>query len=76
MNRAAVRDAVVLLRAHGFAPSVSNGGKHIKVRWVDHGRRFTLVVSRSPSNRHAQTKSLALLRRLLRANGAHREGCS
>ena len=32
MNRATelVHDAVTLLQEHGFVPTVSNGGKHIK----------------------------------------------
>jgi hypothetical protein len=70
MNRASelVRDAVVLLRAHGFLPMVSNG-KHIKVRWFDHGRRYTLIVSQSPSDQHARLNSRAVLRRILRING-------
>jgi hypothetical protein len=70
-----VAEAVAMLAAHGFTPSVS-GKKHVKIRWSDGGRSYVLVVSRSPSNRHAQVKSRALLRRLLRANGTHREGCS
>jgi len=73
MKRAAelVHDAVSLLREHGFAPTVSNGGKHLKVRWFDRGRRYTLVISQSPSDRQARINSLTTLRRLLRASGAH-----
>jgi hypothetical protein len=41
-----ITDALALLHAHGFTPSISeNGGKHTKIRWVDAGQRFTLVVS-------------------------------
>jgi len=70
-----VREAVETLLAHGFAPTVSNGGKHMKVGWVGGcGRRFTLVISRSPSDYRARTKSRALLQRLLRASG--QEACS
>jgi len=69
-----VHEAVAMLSQHGFIPNVSNGGKHIKIRWRDGGRSYVLVVSRSPSNRHAQVKSRALLRGLLRGNGAPREG--
>lgn len=64
-----VRDAVAMIRDHGFIPTVSNGGKHIKVRWFDQGRRYTLVISQSPSDRDARLKSRAVLRRLLRNNG-------
>jgi hypothetical protein len=71
MNCAAelVHDAIILLQDHGFVPTVSNGGKHLKVRWFDQGRRYTLVVSQSPSDRHARLNSLATLRRMLRSNG-------
>jgi hypothetical protein len=70
--RELVRDAVAQLRAHGFAPSISNGGKHIKVRWFDHGRRYTLFISQSPSDQYARLNSRAVLRRILRGNGATR----
>jgi hypothetical protein len=44
-----------LLHERGFVPSVSeNGGKHIKIGWNDHGRRFTLVISRTPSDIYAR----------------------
>jgi hypothetical protein len=71
MTRASelVHDAVTLLRGHGFVPTVSNGGKHLRVRWFDQGRRYTLVISQSPSDRHARINSLAILRRMLRNNG-------
>ena len=64
-----VGDAVTLLQECGFVPTVSNGGKHIKVRWFDQGRRFTLVISQSPSDRLARQRSLGTLRRILRNNG-------
>jgi hypothetical protein len=69
MNRAEelVTDALALLHAHGHTPRISkSGGKHIKVRWVDAGRRFTLVVSRSPGASGARQESRATLKRLLR----------
>jgi hypothetical protein len=59
-------DALVMLARHGHKPVVSNGGKHTKVRWVDRGRRFTLVLSRSPSDENARQAARATLRRLLR----------
>jgi hypothetical protein len=62
-----IADALALLHAHGHTPRVSeNGGKHIKIRWLAAGRRFTLVISRSPGDRHARQQSRATLRRLLR----------
>jgi hypothetical protein len=71
MNRATelVRDAVALLRAHGFTPAVSNGGKHVRVRWFDHGRRYTLYVPASPSDVRSRLNSRGVLRRILRRNG-------
>jgi hypothetical protein len=66
-----IRDAVEMLAARGFIPIVSNGGKHIKVRWFDQGRRYTLIVPRSPSDQRARLNSRAVLRRLLRGNGTH-----
>ena len=69
MNRSEelVADALALLHARGFAPSISeNGGKHIKIRWLDAGRRYTLVISRTPDCSHARQQSRATLKRLLR----------
>jgi hypothetical protein len=40
--------------------------QHIKIRWFDAGRRYTLVISRSPGDSHARQKSRAMLKRLLR----------
>jgi hypothetical protein len=61
-----VADALALLHAHGFVPDVSMG-RHIKIRWLDAGRRYTLVISRSPGTSYARQQSKATLRRLLRA---------
>jgi hypothetical protein len=71
MNRATelVHDAVSLLQARGFIPTVSNGGKHVRVRWFDHGRRYTLYIPASPSDRRSRLNSRATLRRILRSNG-------
>jgi hypothetical protein len=76
MNRAdeLVHDAIVTLRKHGLTPTVSNGGKHLKVRWVDQGRRYTLIVPASPSDYRTRANSRAILRRLLRANGTPGHG--
>ena len=72
MNRAAelVNDAVSLLRDRGFVPTVSNGGKHTKVRWFDQGRRFTLYIPATPSDHRARLNSRAVLKRILRNGGA------
>jgi hypothetical protein len=67
-----VHDAVAMLRDRGFVPTVSNGGKHTRVRWFDHGRRFTLYIPASPSDHRARLNSRAVLRRILRANGGAR----
>ena len=71
MNRASelVHDAVTLLQGHGFLPTVSNGSKHIRVRWFDRGRRYTLYIPASPSDRRSRLNSRATLRRILRSNG-------
>jgi hypothetical protein len=71
VNRAAelVHDAVVMLRDRGFVPTVSNGGKHVRVRWVDDGRRYTLYIPASPSDHRTRLNSRAVLRRILRNNG-------
>ena len=71
MNRAAelVHDAVTLLRDHGFVPTVGSSGQHVRVRWFDQGRRFTLFIPASPSDHRARLNSRAVLRRILRSNG-------
>ena len=71
MNRATelVHDAVSLLQEHGFVPTVSNGGKHVRVRWFDRGRRYTLYIPASPSDQRSRLNSRATLRRILRSNG-------
>jgi hypothetical protein len=71
MNRAdeLVHDAVSLLRDRGFVPTVSNGGKHVRVRWFDRGRRYTLYIPASPSDRRTRLNSRATLRRMMRNNG-------
>jgi hypothetical protein len=62
-----VRDALALLAEHGYAADVTNGGKHLKVKWIDQaGHPRLLVVARSPSDRKAHLRSLAVLRRRLR----------
>jgi hypothetical protein len=62
-----IADALALLHEHGFVPDVQeSGGKHIKIRWRDAGRRYTLVISRTPSKSYARQQSKATLKRLLR----------
>jgi hypothetical protein len=61
-----IADALRLLHEHGFTPQIRENGKHIKLRWVDFGRRFTLIISRSPGTDHARQQSRATLKRLLR----------
>jgi hypothetical protein len=68
-SNALVRDAVEMLAARGFAPTVNEGSRHPKISWFDDkGRRYLLVISRTPSDHRARVNSLALLRRLLRTN--------
>jgi hypothetical protein len=61
-----VRMTLDLLKENGFTPTVRNGGKHLKIRWHDGNRSFTVVVSRSPSDRKAAKNARATLRRILR----------
>jgi len=63
-----VLDALDMLAKRGLVPVVSKRGKHIKVRWVDQGRVYVLVVARTPSDYRTRLNSRAVLRRLLRAN--------
>ena len=61
-----IADALAL-HAHGFVPRIrEKGGNHVKIRWLDAGRRYTLIVSRSPGNGRARQQSRATLRRILR----------
>jgi hypothetical protein len=72
MNRAStlLDDALSMLAQHGYRPTVSNGGKHTKVKWVDQaGHVRMLVISRSPSTRMVRFAQRRILRRLLRGNG-------
>ena len=62
-----VADALGMLAAAGFTPAI-HGCKHLKITWFDHGRRYTLVVPVSPSDRRARLNSRATLRRLLRTS--------
>jgi hypothetical protein len=77
MNRSEelVGNALRLLHERGFVPSIpKNGGKHIKIQWNDRGRRFTLVISRTPSDSRARQQSRATLRRLLRNTNQNGRG--
>jgi hypothetical protein len=60
-----VRMTLDMIRAHGFTPTIRNG-RHVKIRWHDGNRSFTVVVSRSPSDRNATKNARATLRRILR----------
>jgi hypothetical protein len=69
-----VNDALAILAARGFTPSVDTSGRHVKVRWTDaRGYRFVLVIPQSPSDWRSRSNSKATLRRLLR-NGAEPQG--
>ena len=68
MNRhnGIVRMTLDTLAAHGITPVLRNGGKHLKIRWHDGNQTFTVVVSRSPSDRNAVHKARATLKRILK----------
>ena len=61
-----IEDALALLPGHGLAPSIRKNGKHIKIKWLDAGRRHALIVSRTPGDNRARQSSRATLRRILR----------
>ena len=63
-----VLDALDTLAKRGLVPIVGKRGKHIKIKWVDQGRAYLLIVSRTPSDYRSRLNSRAVLRRLLRAN--------
>jgi hypothetical protein len=66
-----VADAMEMLIAAGARPQVRNGGKHIKICWLDrHGGRCVLTLPCTPSDRRARANARALLRRLLRDSGS------
>jgi hypothetical protein len=69
-----VRDAINMLVAHGVEPSISNGGKHIKIQWVGGCRRHVFTVSHRPTGPRAKANSRAALRRLLRQSLAMGNG--
>jgi hypothetical protein len=68
MNRhnGIVRMTLDTLAAHGITPQLRNGGKHLKIRWSDGNRTFTVVVSRSPSDRNAANNARRTLKRILK----------
>jgi hypothetical protein len=66
-----INEAMTTLAAHGFDPVVANGGKHVKLFWIDAaGRRQVLTFSRTHSgNWRARAHYRTQLRRILRVNG-------
>jgi hypothetical protein len=65
-----VAEALEILREAGLAADVQDNAPHYKIRFTNaFGRRCTLIISRSPSNRNAAQENRAVLRRLLRENG-------
>jgi hypothetical protein len=64
-----VTEALAILAKRGLVPQIGKRGKHVKIFWIDQGRRFLLVVSKTPSDWRTSLNSRATLRRILRANG-------
>jgi len=65
MKHELLDDALTMVRAAGFEPSVERN-RHWKVSWTDQrGRVRLLVIAYSPSDWRARVKSRAVLRRLL-----------
>jgi hypothetical protein len=60
-------DTIGILRQHGLAHKIENGGPHFKVRFTNaFGSKCLLIVSQSPSHFSAIRKNRAVLQRLLR----------
>lgn len=58
-------DALARLAAAGFVARVEHG-RHLKVRWTDHaGRRWLLIVPRTPSDWRTGRNTRATVRRLI-----------
>jgi hypothetical protein len=65
MKNELLEDALEMVRAAGFEPSVTCN-RHWKVGWTDRqGRTRLLVIAFTPSNKRARVQSRAILRRLL-----------
>ena len=65
-----VADAMEMLIAAGARPQVRNGGKHIKICWLDrHGHRHVPIGPCAPSDQRARANTRATLRRLLCDSG-------
>jgi hypothetical protein len=65
MRNELLTEALSMIRAHGFEPSVVRN-RHWKVSWIDQrGRARLLVISLSPSDYRTRLQSRATLRRLL-----------
>ena len=60
-----VREAIEMLTAHGVNPAISNGGKHIKIIWIDGCGRHVFAVSHRPTGSRVRANSRAALRRLM-----------
>jgi hypothetical protein len=44
-----IADALALLHEHGFTPRIQENGKHVKIRWLDAGRRYTWLFHVRPA---------------------------
>jgi hypothetical protein len=64
-----VVEALDMLAKRGLVPVIGKRGKHVKIKWLDQGRTYLLIVSRTPSDWRTSLNSRATLRRLLRSNG-------
>jgi hypothetical protein len=75
-----LRETLATLRNAGFEPRVERR-RHVKVSFVDaQQRKCVVILSCSPSNRHAAKRNRSLLRRILRGQetcgGPEREATS
>jgi hypothetical protein len=58
-------EALTMIRAAGYQPSVTRG-RHWKITWIDqYGRTRLLVISFSPSDRRERLNARATARRML-----------
>lgn len=63
MNDVVIK-AVEMILAAGHKPTIKQG-KHVKITWIQDGRKRLLVCAASPSDRRAIYKMRSDLRRML-----------
>jgi hypothetical protein len=73
MSEPLLRETLNTIKTAGFSPAVTNGARHIQIRWIDHAdRRHQIILSRgrAPKGPRFERNPRAQLKRKL--NGAAR----